>query len=64
MAIHFSEAELNQRRQRVCSELQQQNLHAMLCFRQETDFYLTGYDTLGYCFFHACYFVQMGVWFC
>lgn len=53
MAIHFSEAELNQRRQRVCSELQQQNLHAMLCFRQETDFYLTGYDTLGYCFFQC-----------
>ncbi len=53
MAIHFSEAELNQRRQRVCKELQQQGLHAMLCFRQETDFYLTGYDTFGYCFFQC-----------
>ncbi|MCP4490979.1 MAG: hypothetical protein GY820_27245 [Gammaproteobacteria bacterium] len=25
----------------------------MLCFRQETDFYLTGYDSFGYCFFQC-----------
>ena len=53
MALHFSESELQQRRNRVCEELQQQGLHAMLCFRQETDFYLTGYDTFGYCFFQC-----------
>ncbi len=53
MALHFSESELQQRRDRVCDELQQKGLHAMLCFRQETDFYLTGYDTLGYCFFQC-----------
>ena len=53
MALHFSESELQQRRERVCDELQQQGLHAMLCFRQETDFYLTGYDTFGYCFFQC-----------
>ena len=53
MALHFSEAELQQRRDRVCEELRQRGLHAMLCFRQETDFYLTGYDTFGYCFFQC-----------
>jgi Xaa-Pro aminopeptidase len=46
MTIHFSEQELQQRRQRVCDELQRRGLHAMLCFRQESDFYLSGYDTL------------------
>ena len=53
MALHFSEVELQQRRDRACAELQQRGLHAMLCFRQETDFYLTGYDTFGYCFFQC-----------
>ena len=53
MALHFSEGELQQRRDRVCEELQQRDLHAMLCFRQETDYYLTGYDTFGYCFFQC-----------
>jgi Xaa-Pro dipeptidase len=53
MALHFSEQELGQRRDRVCEELQQRGLHALLCFRQETDFYLTGYDTFGYCFFQC-----------
>ncbi|MEM7196667.1 MAG: aminopeptidase P family N-terminal domain-containing protein, partial [Pseudomonadota bacterium] len=53
MAIHFSEAELKQRRDRVCRELQSRGLDALLCFRQETDYYLTGYDTFGYCFFQC-----------
>lgn len=53
MAIHFSEQELQQRRDRVCADLRQRGLHALLCFRQESDFYLTGYDTFGYCFFQC-----------
>ncbi len=53
MTIHFSSIELEQRRARVCEELQQRGLHALLCFRQESDFYLTGYDTCGYCFFQC-----------
>ncbi len=53
MAIHFSEVELQQRRDRVCTELQHRGLDGLLCFRQETDFYLTGYDTFGYCFFQC-----------
>ncbi|MCP4186104.1 MAG: aminopeptidase P family protein [Gammaproteobacteria bacterium] len=53
MAIHFSEIELQQRRDRACEELQRRGLDGLLCFRQETDFYLTGYDTFGYCFFQC-----------
>jgi Xaa-Pro dipeptidase len=53
MAIHFTIEELGQRRDRVCAELQQRGLFALLCFRQESDYYLTGYDTFGYCFFQC-----------
>ncbi len=53
MAIHFSRDELQQRRERVSEELQRRGQHALLCFRQESDFYLTGYDTFGYCFFQC-----------
>lgn len=53
MAIHFSREELQQRRERVCEELQQRGLYGLLCFRQESDFYLTGYDSFGYCFFQC-----------
>ena len=53
MAIHFSLEELQQRRELVCEELQKRNLDALLCFRQESDYYLSGYDTLGYCFFQC-----------
>ncbi len=53
MAIHFSKEELQQRRERVCVELEQRGLYGLLCFRQETDFYLSGYDTFGYCFFQC-----------
>ena len=53
MALHFSEQELQARRERACMEMQKRGLHALLCFKQETDFYLTGYDTFGYCFFQC-----------
>ena len=53
MAIHFSSEELQTRRDRACHELQQRGLQVLLCFKQETDFYLTGYDTFGYCFFQC-----------
>ena len=41
------------RQDRVCAELENRGLHALLYFRHETDFYLTGYDTFGYCFFQC-----------
>ncbi|MDZ7840331.1 MAG: Xaa-Pro peptidase family protein [Gammaproteobacteria bacterium] len=55
MAIHFSLQELKSRRDATCDMLNQRGLHALLVFRQESDFYLTGFDTFGYCFFQCLY---------
>ena len=55
MALHFSEEELNQRRQRTCALMIEQDLDGLLIFRQESMFYLTGYDTFGYVFFQCLY---------
>jgi Xaa-Pro aminopeptidase len=46
--LHFSHKELAGRRARVASELVRQDLHGLLMFRQESMYYLTGYDTFGY----------------
>ena len=45
MALHFTEQELKSRRDRVVAELQTRGLAALLIFRQESMYYLTGYDT-------------------
>jgi Xaa-Pro dipeptidase len=53
--LHFSHKELAERRARVAAELVRQDLHGLLTFRQESMYYLTGYDTLGYVFFQCLY---------
>lgn len=55
MAIHFSREELSQRRAASSNELTARGLDGLLMFRQESMFYLTGYDTFGYCFFQCLY---------
>lgn len=60
MAIHFSEDELAARRRRACAAMAARGLDAMLIFRQETMFYLTGYDTFGYVFFQCLYLGRDG----
>ncbi|MDH3473443.1 MAG: Xaa-Pro peptidase family protein [Rhodospirillales bacterium] len=55
MAIHFSEQELAERRIRTCSVMAGQSLDGLLMFRQESMYYLTGYDTFGYVFFQCLY---------
>jgi len=55
MAIHFPAEELEARRRGTRRVLAERGLHALLAFRQETDFYLTGFDTFGYCFFQCLY---------
>ncbi len=56
MSIQFSEKEYENRRERVIAQLQEAQLHGILLFRQESMYYLTGYDTFGYCFFQ-CLFI-------
>lgn len=55
MPLHFTEAELQERRRLCCDAMQKQGLDGLLMFRQESMFYLTGYDTFGYVFFQCLY---------
>lgn len=55
MPLHFSEAELSARRAVTCRALADAGLDGLLMFRQESMFYLTGYDTFGYVFFQCLY---------
>jgi Xaa-Pro dipeptidase len=55
MAIHFSEEELADRRARACQAMAADGLDGLLIFRQETMFYLTGYDTFGFVYFQCLY---------
>jgi len=55
MALHFSEAELAERRKRTVAAMTADGLDGMLLFRQESMYYLTGYDTFGYVFFQCLY---------
>jgi Xaa-Pro dipeptidase len=55
MALHFTPAELARRRGRACKEMAAQGLDGLLIFRQESMYYLTGYDTSGYSMFQGMY---------
>ncbi|WP_430474748.1 M24 family metallopeptidase [Thalassospira lucentensis] len=55
MALHFDREELATRRARTIKKLEQAGLDGLLMFRQESMFYLTGYDTFGYVFFQCLY---------
>jgi Xaa-Pro aminopeptidase len=51
--IHFSRDEFAARRAEAVAELQRRGLGALLMFRQESMYWLTGYDTFGYVFFQC-----------
>ncbi len=53
--IHFSPEELAARRRAASDELLGRGLGGLLVFRQESMYYLTGYDTFGYVFFQCLY---------
>ena len=53
MAIHFSLAEFAQRKRALLKRLAERQLDGLLIFRQESMYYLTGYDTFGYVFFQC-----------
>ena len=55
MALHFSPEELAGRRARTCDEMARQGLDGLLLFRQESMYYLTGYDSFGYVYFQCLY---------
>ncbi len=55
MAIHFSREEMAERKRRLLSALAEARLDGALLFAPDSDYWLTGYDTFGFCFFQALY---------
>lgn len=53
MPLHFSREELAGRVGRAAASLAEAGLDALLCFKQETMYWLGGYDTFGFCFFQC-----------
>ena len=53
MALHFSKEEFSKRKAKVLQSINKNNLDALLMFRQESMYWLTGYDTFGYVFFQT-----------
>ena len=53
MALHFSKEEFEKRKSKTLKSMKELNLDALLMFRQESMFWLTGYDTFGYVFFQT-----------
>src|SRR5215467_7585945 len=53
MALHFPPTEFAERLARLQREMQARRLDAMFLFAQESMYWLTGYDTFGFCFFQC-----------
>ena len=53
MALHFTKKEFQKRKLNILRSMKEQNLDALLMFRQESMYWLTGYDTFGYVFFQT-----------
>jgi Xaa-Pro dipeptidase len=53
MPLHFERAEFARRVAATTAAMAEAGLDALLCFKQETMYWLTGYDTFGYCFFQC-----------
>src|SRR4051812_45975878 len=60
MPLHFTRDEFAARRAALQRSMQQAGLDGLLMFRQESMYYLTGYDTFGYVFFQCLYFSVEG----
>lgn len=55
MPVHFSPAEMSARKDRLLAAMSDAALDGMLLFAQESMYWLTGYDTFGFCFFQCLY---------
>ena len=53
MTQHFDMEEFRWRKRRLLDAMQDNELDAMLLFAQESMYWLTGYDTFGFCFFQT-----------
>lgn len=55
MALHFTRHEFDRRIDKAKRALAENHLDGLLMFSQESMFYLTGYDSFGFCFFQCLY---------
>ena len=55
MALHFEVDEYQSRIAATVAMLGARGLDGLLMFCQESMYYLTGYDTFGFCFFQCLY---------
>ena len=53
MALHFTKHEFLNRKNKVLNSMKEQNLNVLLMFKQESMYWLTGYDTFGFVFFQS-----------
>jgi Xaa-Pro dipeptidase len=53
--LHFLRDEFAARRALACAAMAEDGLDGLLMFRQESMYYLTGYDTFGFVFFQCLY---------
>ena len=51
--LHFSTEEFASRKAKLLDRMEQERLDAILLFAQESMYWLTGYDTFGFCFFQC-----------
>jgi len=53
MALHFEREEYAARLDKLTASMAEEKLDAILLFAQESMYWLTGYDTFGFCFFQC-----------
>jgi len=60
MGLHFSKEEFSNRKEKTLKSMKNEGVDALIMFRQESMYWLTGYDTFGYVFFQALVLDQKG----
>ena len=60
MGLHFSKEEFLNRKEKTLNSMKNEGVDALIMFRQESMYWLTGYDTFGYVFFQALVLDQKG----
>jgi Xaa-Pro dipeptidase len=58
--LHFERTEFEARRTATLAEMEREGLAALVLFRQESMYWLTGYDTFGYVHFQAMVLTDEG----
>jgi Xaa-Pro aminopeptidase len=60
MALHFSQNEYAERMVRLQEAMAERDLGCLMLFSQESMYWLTGYDTFGFCFFQCLVVTRNG----